>query len=674
MLKNSKLYIALATALCVTIILFPKEGKFKYSYQKGKPWIYETLLAPIDFPILKTEHELLAEKESKASLITPYLNYDKSVADVQTGRLRSLIGKDSIDNHFLFPLIESLYKIYEVGIVSDKIGSGEYGTIIVQKDKRAEELPVSEVFTAGRAERTVKYSLSADYPGLNVDSLCLAYNLSSCLVPNLIFDENKTDLFHKEAIDYISPTKGMMYAGQLIVSKGEIVTAEIEEILDSFKAEYELTYGYAGSLAGLIAGHSVICLFILAALFAVIFFTDKSIFAKPKSFYFILTLYVVIFAITVLVRNFVPENLMMVPYAVFAIYLTLFFKNSFVYPLYTIMLLPLLFLSNDGVTFYFINLTGGIIAIVSSKRFNRGWLLFVNAVFIFLGMFLIYLAFLFSADGTITLIDMKSVSKLGLNSLLVIAADPFAFVFEKIFSLVSYSRLQDLADPNNKLLRNLAQKAPGTFQHSLQVSNIAGDAARAIGADVTLTRVGALYHDIGKMMNPQCFVENNAPGIDYHKGLSPEESARQIVRHVDDGLELAKKHKLPKIVTDFIATHHARTLTFYFYNTYCNDGGDPENKEPFIYHGVLPTTKEQVIVMMADAVEAASRSLKDYSTESISKLVDNIMRQRLSDSQLIDADISIREIETVKQMFKEHLEQVYHKRIAYPKLNGGKQA
>lgn len=667
-LKNPRLYIALAIALVITVILFPQEGKFRYNYQKGQPWTYETLLAPVDFPILKTQEELLEEKELKASLIIPYFNYDKSAVNIQTNRLRTLQERDSIDDHFLFSIIESLYKIYDVGITSGNIDEDEIGTIIVQRDKRAEEIPTSQVFTIDKAERIIKYNLSIAYPDFNVDSIYNKYNISSYLVPNLIQDKNKTDLYHKEAVDYISPTKGMMYAGQLIVSKGEIVTPEIEQLLDSFKEEYQVTYGYAGSLAGLIIGHFIICLLALGAFFAIIFLTNRSIFEKRKSFYFILTLYVIIFAITSLVSRFSPHYLLVVPYAVFALYLTMFFKRSFVYPLYTIMLLPLLFLVDDGEVLFFLNLVGGIIAIVSSRHFSKGWLLFVNSLFVFAGMFLTYLAFCLVEDGSISLLEMKEVSSLLLNSLLVVAAHPFVFVFEKIFSLVSNSRLMDLSDPNNKLLRELSQKAPGTFQHSLQVSNLASDAARAIGADVTLTRVGALYHDIGKMLNPQCFVENVAPGVNYHKDLTPMESAQQIIRHVDDGVDIAKKHNLPKVVIDFIITHHAQTMTFYFYNTYCNNGGDPENKEPFSYHGELPTTKEQVIVLMADAVEAASRTLKDYSSESISALVDNIIGKRLSDSQLVKADISIREIIVVKQMFKEHLEQVYHQRIAYPKL------
>ena len=244
---------------------------------------------------------------------------------------------------------------------------------------------------------------------------------------------------------------------------------------------------------------------------------------------------------------------------------------------------------------------------------------------------------------------------------------PFVFLFEKIFGFVSYARLWDLSDTNNKLLQDLQYKAPGTFQHSLQVANLAEHAAHQIGCDAMLVRVGALYHDIGKMENPMCFIENQAEGVNYHAGLAPEESARAIIRHVDDGLALARKGRLPDNVTAFIASHHGRSRTQYFYNVYCNSGGDPADKAAFTYNGKLPRTKEQVVVMMADAVEAASRTLKDYSEESISALVDRILDSKADESQLQEADISLREIGVVKASFKQYLQQIYHARIAYPK-------
>lgn len=667
-LKDPKIYISLLVVLVLTVLLFPEEGKFKYSYQVGRPWVYETLLSPIDFPILKTEQELLQEKEEKASRVIPYFEYDNAVANVQVQKLRSLQSRDSVNDHLLYFIVESLYKMYSVGILPEMEEVPTSGTIVVQRDKRAQEIPVSEVFTPKKAEGYMKYYLSISFPDYNPDSLYSAYRIGSFIAPNLVYDQSRTDLFHKEAVDYISPTKGMVYAGQLIVSEGEIVTTEIEQMLDSFKKEYELSYGYAESPFGLRTGHFILCLLIVASLFAVIYFTRKEIIEHRKSLYFILTLYVLLCALTMLIHGFGMDNLYIVPYSVFAIYLMIFFKRRYVFPIYTVMLLSLLFQTDSGVELYMMNLTGGIIAIITFKYFNKGWAQFLNSVFIFVGMFLVYVGFLLSGDGTLSMFNTRDIFRIAVNSLLVVAAYPVAFIFERMFSLVSHFRLVDLSDTNNKLLRELSQKAPGTFQHSLQVANLAAEAAREIGADMILTRVGALYHDIGKMKNPQCFVENAPAGFNYHKGLSPEESAQQIIRHVDDGVEIARKHKLPEVVIDFIRTHHARSLTFYFYAQYCNAGGNPDNKEPFMYHGEYPRTKEQVIVLMADAVEAASRSLKDYTAESISNLVESIISKRLSDSQLVEADISIKEIEIVKRMFKERLEQVYHERIAYPTI------
>ncbi len=667
-LKDKYVYIALLVVLVLTVLIFPKEGKFKYSYQKGRPWMYETLVSPIDFPILKTQQEILEEKELKASVVLPYFNYDNSVSVLQINRLKALQGVENIDGHFLYAVIENISNFYNTGITPDLENISSLGTIVVQRDKRAIEVPVTEVYTSRTAEGYLKYHLSAQFPDRNIDSLYSGYNLSEYIVPNLIFDEAKTDLFHREAVNYISPTKGMMYAGQLIVSEGETVTAEIEQTLDSYRAEYEITYGYVESKFSLVVSHIIISLAILSVLFVVIFFTNKKAFTTFKQFLFILLLYTISFVLASVISGSESSLKYIIPFSVLAIYLSLFFKRSFVFAVYTVMLIPILFMVDDGAEIFFMNLCGGIVSIVSFRYFNRGWMQFLNSFIAFIAMLAIHIAVLLMTGDSAVELVFRQILSIGFNSLLIVACYPFVFLFERIFSLVSQSRLLELSDTNNKLLRELATKAPGTFQHSLQVSNLASDAASQIGADMMLARVGALYHDIGKMRNPQCFVENRAVGVDYHKGLSPMESAKQIIRHVDDGVEIAKKNRLPEIVIDFIRTHHAQSLTFYFYAEYCNNGGDSSNVEPFQYNGVLPKTKEQVIVLMADAVEAASRSLKDYSAQSISNLVDNIIGKRLSDSQLADADISIREISIVKRMFKSRLEQVYHERIAYPEL------
>jgi len=343
-----------------------------------------------------------------------------------------------------------------------------------------------------------------------------------------------------------------------------------------------------------------------------------------------------------------------------------FFQAKLVFPIYMILLLPLLFMAEYGVELYTLNVFAGAVALVSFSYLYRGWLQFMNSLLIFIGLMLVHVAFELVEVGTLRELDYTIMGYLFLNALFVVAAYPLVFLLEKIFMLVSVATLKDLSDTNNPLLQELARKAPGTFQHSLQVANMAERAVAAIGGNARLVKVGAMYHDVGKLNNPQCFIENAAPGIDYHKELSPMESAREIIKHVDAGVELAKKYHLHQVIIDFITSHHGCSQTGYFYTKYCNEGGDPSKIGEFTYKGTLPATKEQVVVMMADAVEAASRTLKDYSAESISKLVDGILSQRISDSQLVRADISIKEINIVKAIFKKHLGEIYHARIAYP--------
>ena len=290
----------------------------------------------------------------------------------------------------------------------------------------------------------------------------------------------------------------------------------------------------------------------------------------------------------------------------------------------------------------------------------------MTALIVFAVLTLVWIAFRM-IEGPTGLNDYRIIIDMFLGSLMSVAGYPLIFLFEKIFKLVSTTKLVELSDTSNKLLRELADKAPGTFQHSLQVMNLADATARSIGANVPLIRAAALYHDIGKIANPQCFTENENPGVRYHEGLTPKESAQEIIHHVTDGIALAEKYHLPQVLKDFILSHHGTSNTGYFYTKYLNDGGDPDDVADFYYNGHKPTTKEQVILMIADAVEAASRSLKDYSPENISRLVDSIIDGKSAAGQFTEADISLREINTVKQVIKTYIQQMYHSRVAYPR-------
>jgi len=354
------------------------------------------------------------------------------------------------------------------------------------------------------------------------------------------------------------------------------------------------------------------------------------------------------------------------PFTLISLYLLAFFTKRMVFSVYFISLLPMLIFAPNGVELLVTYVVAGSVAMLVFGFFNRGWLQFVTALIVFVVMTMVWGAFRLT-DGISGLTDYHTVLDMGLGALLSVACYPLIYLFEKIFKLVSNTKLAELSDTNNKLLRLLADKAPGTFQHCLQVMNLADAAARSIDANVLLVRAGALYHDIGKISNPQCFTENENPGVQYHAGLTVKESAQEIIRHVSDGLALADKHGLPDVIKEFIVSHHGTTCTGYFLTKYLNDGGNPDETAEFYYDGVKPVTKEQVILMVCDAVEAASRSLKDYSPESISALVDRIADGKAKEDQFTDADISLRELNTLKEVIKSYLQQMYHSRVSYPK-------
>ena len=665
-LKNYKLYAAYVIALVLIAFFYPEDGKFNFDYEKGKPWLYETLIAPIDFPLLKSEEEMYTEREELASKIIMYYDYDNVIAYDQVLKLNE-INKDTLLSHqFLTALNTTFRNIYRKGILIQYNDNTLSGTIIVQKDKRATQQPEAEVYDLKSAITELYSSLNIAFPEENVDSILKAKEIDKLLVPNLIYDPKKTETLHRRAIDYISPTMGMIYTGQLIVSEGEIVTEEVARMLNSYKEEYKQSFGYTGSKSSLFIGNLLISIFMLLVLGLALYFSDAKAMNSLRRTNFLLLMFVISFISTSILDSIGEDLLFVFPYAVLALFIISFFKLSISFPTYIVMLLPILIFPENGVELFFMNLMAGTIALFAFNYLTTGWAHFLNALFIFVSFILTYAMFRLLYNDYLNFFNTKIIFYLVCNALLVVGAYPLIYLFEKIFSLVSMSRLRELSDTNNKLLQELSTKAPGSFQHSLQVANMSQEAARKIGGNVMLAKVGALYHDVGKINNPQCFIENKMGGVDYHANLSPKESARDIIKHVQDGVEIAKKYRLPQAIISFIETHHANTETRYFYITYCNNGGDPNDLPDFTYKGELPSTKEQVIVMLADSIEAASRTLGDYSEDNISKLVDNIIKDRISNSVLDNADISMREINILKEMFKNYISHVYHARIVYP--------
>lgn len=669
-LRGFKVYLPLVLLFVFFVLLMPRSGNFNYDYKKGSPWMYETLVAEFDFPVLKTAEQLQHEKEQAASSVTPYYKYSGNIASERTD---AVMQADLGAYDRLKPeIISILDTIYSKGVIAERPdfpdGRPEDEQVIyVQKDRRAAMVPPSEIYTTADARMRLLSGLKGLHGTFNADSLCLAAGIYDLLVPNLIFDQQTTDLVHEESVNYVSPTSGVVSSGQLIVSKGETVTSEIEQLLDSYKAEYENSVGYNGPRVFLWMGNVLLALIISVLVFFTIYYANARIFGRFNEYVYILVIVALSAVVTFAVTKADPKLLYIVPYSLFALYLTAFFKNKVVYPVYVISLIPMLVFSHNGIELFVIYLAGGIVAIYAFMYFNKGWQQFIMAFCVFVATTVTYFAFKL-IDGEIREFnDYQTVLFLFLGAMMSVAGYPLIYLFERIFMLVSNSRLIELCDTNNKLLRELAHKAPGTFQHSLQVMNLADAAARSIDANVQLVRAGALYHDIGKMNNPQCFIENETPGVKYHEGLSPEESARDITRHVPDGVALAEKYGLPGVVKDFIVTHHGTTSTGYFYNRYLNAGGDPSKADVFFYKGRKPSTKEQIIMMLCDTLEAASRTLKDYSAQSISDLVERIVRSKMDDGQFEDADISLKEINIVKNVLKEYLQQVYHARVVYPK-------
>ena len=660
--KKFKVYVPLILIFVVIMLLMPRSLKFSYDYSKGTPWKYETLISQFDFPILKTDEQYQRELENAGARVIPYYRYDQKVSD-KTAEALSLMDFGQMSDARQ-AVSDAVSEIYNMGVISSGQVT-EDGVIYVQKDRRAFKVPVSEVYTLERAYAILRERVNAASAGHDVDSLYDATGLGRLIEPNLVFDQQTTDLVHEENFDHISRTQGVVRSGMVIVSQDEMVTAEIEQLLDSYKTEYEANVGYLGPRPLQWIGNGLVALFLVLLLFLAIYYCNSRIFEEFNKYLYILMVFLLSAVGSSLVARTDPRLFYMMPFMLIVFYQLAFFSRRMVFSVYFISLLPMLIFAPDGIELFFIYLVAGTVGILVFEYFNKGWLQFVTAFILFCVMVLVWTAFRF-VEG-MTSIDYRTILQMGLGAVLSVAGYPLIYLFEKIFRLVSVSKLVDLSDTSNPLLRMLADKAPGTFQHSLQVMNLADAVARAVEADVPLIRTAALYHDVGKIMNPQCFTENQNQGVKYHEGLTPKESAQEIIRHVADGVALAEKHGLPGIIRDFITTHHGTTPAAYFLNTYLNAGGDPEDVADFYYDGVNPTTKEQVILMFCDAVEAASRSLKDYSHENISLLVDRIVDGKISDGQLIDADITLREIAVIKDTMKTYIQQMYHSRVAYPK-------
>lgn len=661
-----KLFAPLVVVFLVLVFLMPRSSKFPYEYRKGREWKYETLFAQFDFPIYKTEDQIRLEKSSQSPQLIPYYKYSEDIVS------RNIRAVESLRLGSIKPLVVSeLKSIYSKGVLADEHrrsrDEDEIGIIYIQKDKRASKFPINEVYRLTPAKERLLENVSSK-TNVNVDSVLRAHDVYDLLVPNLIYDETTTKLVYAESEPGVSPTSGYVTTGEIIVSKGELVTEDIVQILDSYKRETEANVGYVGTPFVMLLGNIILAAAIVILLYVTILFSCKRIF-KDSRYHYVLLIFLLTAVGSLLSLRLSDDFIYLIPFALPAVMLHAFMRRREIAPVYIISLLPLLIFAHDGPALFVMFVLAGIVQMSIFQYFQKGWMLFVSALISFGILSITYLGFV-AADivaGNV----WQNIFKLFVGSLLTVAGYPMVYLFERIFNLVSNSRLQELSNTSNQLIRRLEQKAPGTFQHSLQVMNMADAVARAIDENPDLLRAAALYHDIGKVNNPMCFVENEfSLGQDepkYHADLSPLQSAHDIIRHVQDGVEIAKKNHLPQLIVDFISTHHGTTTVRYFYDKFVREGGDPERIQEFKYSGMKPKSKSQIILMLCDSIEAASRTLKGNDPDTYSRFVEGIVAGKMQEGQFDDADISISELNIVKETLKQYIAQLNHERIAYPK-------
>lgn len=669
-----RIFLTFFITAVVLALFLPRSAKFGYDYEKGQAWKYETLFAQFDFPIIKTEEQIIAERNMENLAVIPYYKFSSEIA-TENIKTASNLDLGSLKS----PLLSSLNSIYDKGVKSDEnVWENDYQAvdevIYIQRDKRAVKCPSSEVYTVSEARIKVLSDVTSASQNASVDSIFRSMGVYDLVTPNLLFDRQTTDLVNAETAPTISPTLGYVSAGQVIVSKDEIITSEVEQLLDSYRKEYEATVGYSGPRILLWLGNFLMSFAIVGLLFLVIYLIKPHILYDSRVYYVIL-IFLLFSIASLLVARFREGMLYLIPFSLCALYFLAFFRYRMVIPLYMVTLLPLLVFTNNGLVLYVMYVVAGTVSAFAFRYFDRGWKQAIVALINFSVLAIVYMSFhwldVVNADV------FRILFYLLLSSFLQFFGYAIVPVFEKMFNLVSKSRLREMCDTSNPLIRQLEQQAPGTFQHSLQVMAMADYISRKIDANTLLVRAGALYHDIGKMTNPQCFIENESlvhkdEENKYHYGLTPLQSAHDILRHVTDGYEMARQNHLPEVICDFILTHHGTSLVSYFYTRYLNDGGSPDEIESFRYDGKKPSSKEQVILMVCDSVEAASRTLTEHTPEAYSKFVDGIVEGKVNEGQLDQADISIKDLGIMKDELKSYLNQVHHERIAYPKRNKNK--
>lgn len=665
-------YLIMLIICIVTVYLFPKVGSFQYEYQKGMPWRYENLSAPFDFPIYKTDDELQEEREKIVQEQSPIFNVKTETSGLEIQKFKSALHpfENDLTRPELNKLIQKLGSIYEAGILQlpEQLDQSKITKVKIVENKIGRTVDFSKVYTLKRAYATLSEEINRSGLPKSVQENILSSNLNSYLQPNLEFDATKTSLEHIDRLKSISLTQGMVQQGEMVISKRELVTPEKVKILNSLKTEYQHNLGSTETYMRTIGGQFILVVVALMVFSVFFYYSKKRIFYNNREFIF---LYGLFLATIILGSLGYHQNLNMfaIPVLFFVIIVNILIgSRSALYMLLSSTLLIAYYAPNSYM-FAFMQITAGIVAIFSQTHLQRRGQLIVSIFLIFLTYSLVYIAFILTQEGEIRLTHLLGLIWLAINCLLLTLTYPVIYIFERVFGYTSEITLIELSNPNHPALRNLTKKAPGTFQHSLMVANLAEEAIYRIGGNPLLTRTGALYHDIGKTYDPIFFIENQTGGINPHDQCEFDESARHIINHVTKGVEMAKKYNLPEGIVNFIRTHHGKSKVKYFYNSFKNKYPDREIDESlFTYAGPDPVSRECAVVMMADAVEAVSRTLANKTEENITKLVNDIIDGQLKDGRYVNADITFKDIAIVKKVFIEMLTNIYHSRIAYPKL------
>ena len=665
----SRTLLVLITVLLIVWALPRNESK-QFRYDIGKPWMYGSFIAKFDFPIYKTDEAIKEQEDSLLETYQPYYNYDPAVEKKQVSKFLADYqnGIPGLPHNYVRLIADRLHRLYQAGIMD----TPEYNE--AYRDSTSQVRLVS-----GNSAQSISlgcvYSTLSAYEQLFIDEqiamqrpILQRCNLNNYIEPNLIYDKGKSETERNDLLSSIPPASGMVMSGQKVIDRGDIVDEYTYRVLSSFEREIKRRSATQTQITNTIIGQ-VIFVTLMVFLFTMYLgLFRRDYFNKPRS---IAMLYTLITLFPVVVSLMMRHNFLsvyMLPFAMVPIFVRVFMDSRTAFVCHVTMILICTTAVRYQYEFIIIQLVAGLIAIYSLRELTRRAQVFKTAILVGIGSTFVYLALQLMQDNDFSSMDHDMYYHFVVNAVLLLIAYPMMYIIEKMFGFVSSVTLFELSNTNRGLLRDLSEIAPGTFQHSITVGNLAAEIANKIGANALLVRTGALYHDIGKMKNPVFFTENQA-GVNPHDTLTYQESARIIISHVTEGVKLAERENLPTIIRDFIVTHHGTGITKFFYIKYKNEHPEEEvDPAPFTYPGPNPFTREQAILMIADGVEAASRSLPEYTEESISTLVNRMIDQDVTDGYFKECPITFRDLAIAKLVLIERLKAIYHTRISYPEM------